>query len=179
MINHSGIETLLADHGYSDYKWMKPEDIIVAQWVRMKCTFGCPNYGQKATCPPNVPPVSDCRRFFDEYSEAVILHFHKKVDQPEERHVWAKGVNLELLKIERAVFLTGYPKTFLIFMSPCSLCADCSGSREECKILESTRPTPEAMAVDVYSTVKQYDYPIEVLTDYSQAMNRYAFLLVE
>jgi hypothetical protein len=35
------------------------------------------------------------------------------------------------------------------------------------------------MAIDVFSTVRQYGYPIEVLSDYSQAMNRYAFLLVE
>jgi hypothetical protein len=35
------------------------------------------------------------------------------------------------------------------------------------------------MAADVFSTVKQVGYPIEVLQDYSQTMNRYAFLLVE
>jgi hypothetical protein len=35
------------------------------------------------------------------------------------------------------------------------------------------------MAVDVFSTVRGYGYPIEVLADYSQAMNRYAFLLIE
>jgi hypothetical protein len=34
------------------------------------------------------------------------------------------------------------------------------------------------MAVDVFSTVKKYGFPIEPLTDYAQAMNRYAFLMV-
>jgi hypothetical protein len=34
------------------------------------------------------------------------------------------------------------------------------------------------MAVDVYSTVKKYGFPIEPLTNYGQAMNRYAFLMV-
>ena len=41
------------------------------------------------------------------------------------------------------------------------------------------RPTPEAMCVDVYSTVRQVGYPIHVLSEYTQAMNRYAFLLIE
>jgi hypothetical protein len=41
------------------------------------------------------------------------------------------------------------------------------------------RPSPESMAVDVFSTVRQVGYPIEVLSDYAQAMNRYAFLLLE
>jgi hypothetical protein len=35
------------------------------------------------------------------------------------------------------------------------------------------------MAVDVFATVRQFGFPIQVLADYSQAMNRYAFLLVE
>ena len=35
------------------------------------------------------------------------------------------------------------------------------------------------MAIDVFATVRKIGYPIEVLFDYSQAMNRYAFLLIE
>ncbi len=33
--------------------------------------------------------------------------------------------------------------------------------------------------MDVFSTVRQAGYPIEVLSDYTQAMNRYAFMLIE
>jgi predicted metal-binding protein len=51
--------------------------------------------------------------------------------------------------------------------------------REECKKPELARPAPEAMAVDVYATVRPYGFPINVLTDYSEAMNRYAFLMIE
>jgi hypothetical protein len=35
------------------------------------------------------------------------------------------------------------------------------------------------MAVDVFSTVRKVGYSIQVLADYAQTMNRYAFLLVE
>jgi hypothetical protein len=41
------------------------------------------------------------------------------------------------------------------------------------------RPTPEAMGVDVYATVRKYDYPIEVLKDCSQTLSRCPFLIVE
>jgi hypothetical protein len=34
------------------------------------------------------------------------------------------------------------------------------------------------MAVDVYSTVRQFGFPIQVRTDYDQQMDRYAFLMV-
>jgi hypothetical protein len=35
------------------------------------------------------------------------------------------------------------------------------------------------MSVDVFTTVRKVGYPIEVLTDPNQTMNRYAFLMVE
>jgi predicted metal-binding protein len=173
------LQALFEKHGYTDYKWIKAEDIVVAQWVRMKCMFGCGEYGRNATCPPNIPSVSECQRFFNEYSTGVIFRFQKTVDQPEDRHAWTKQVNQGLLKLEREVFLSGYQQAFLLYMDSCCICADCSGQRETCKSPRSARPTPEAMAMDVFATVRHYDYPIEVLSDYSQPMNRYAFLLVE
>jgi hypothetical protein len=33
--------------------------------------------------------------------------------------------------------------------------------------------------VDVFSTVRSAGFPLEVLTEYKQEMNRYAFLLLE
>jgi hypothetical protein len=41
------------------------------------------------------------------------------------------------------------------------------------------RPEADALGVDVYTTVRKLGYPIEVLSDYKQAMNRYAFLLID
>jgi len=173
------LDVLFEKHGYADYKWIKAEDVVVAQWVRMKCMFGCGEYGKNATCPPSVPSVSECRQFFDEYESGVIFRFEQAVDQPDDRFAWTKGINQALLKLEREVFLAGYHKVFLLYMDTCYICADCAGTREACKSPRSARPTPEAMAVDVFATVRRYDYPIEVLADYAQPMNRYAFLMVE
>jgi len=90
-----------------------------------------------------------------------------------------KRVNSKLLNLERDVFLAGYPKAFLLFMDTCYLCKDCSGTRTQSFNKKSARPAPEALAVDVFSTVRQAGYPIEVLWDYSQKMNRYAFLMIK
>lgn len=179
MSDRKALETLFREHGYADFKWIEPQDIVVAQWVRLKCTFGCGEYGQNASCPPNTPSVSECRRFFDEYNTAAVFHFEKTMPRPEDRHAWSRKVNQALLDLERAVFLAGYRKAFLLFMDSCSLCADCPGARAECKNPRSARPSPESMAMDVFATVRQVGFPIEVLTDYAQAMNRYAFLLIE
>ncbi len=179
MIGTRRLETLLGEHGCPDYRWIDPREIVVAQWVRMKCMFGCSGYGRNASCPPSVPPVDECRRLLGEYEHGVILHFTKAVEKPEDRHEWTRGVNEGLLALERAVFLAGHRKAFLLFMDSCGLCPKCSGVRQECNKPRSARPTPEALGVDVFTTVRQAGFPIEVLTDYGQTMNRYAFLLIE
>jgi predicted metal-binding protein len=173
------LEALCKEHGYSDFKWINPGDIVVGQWVRMKCMYGCDEYGRLATCPPNVPSVQECRRFFDEYRTGMIFHFEKEVAKPADRHSWSRKVNRKLLEVERAVFLAGFEKAFLLHMDSCNLCSKCPGGREECVHPLQARPSPEAMAVDVFSTVRKYGYPIEVLTGYDQPMHRYAFLLIE
>ena len=179
MKTYRKLETMFARHGFDDFKLIVPGNIVVAHWVRMKCVYGCSSYGRSACCPPNVPSVPECREFFGEYRAAAIFHFEKKVKKPEDRRSWAAKINSSLLKLEREAFLSGYPKAFLLFMDSCHICRDCALVRAECKQAKSARPAPEALAMDVFSTVRQCGYPIEVLPDYSRAMNRYAFLLIE
>jgi predicted metal-binding protein len=173
------LDKLFQEYGYKDYQWVDPQKIIVSQWVRMKCIYGCGNYSKNASCPPNVPTVAECDQFFQEYTNAVIFRFEKKMGKPEDRHKWSQKVNLKLSKLEREVFLSGHERAFLLFMDSCCICKDCAGKRDECKQPRTARPSPEAMAVDVYATVKQYGFPIEVRSDYSQEMNRYAFLMIQ
>ncbi|MBS3819783.1 DUF2284 domain-containing protein [bacterium] len=179
MIDRKNFEERFRRYKFTDFRWIDPWKIIISQWVRMKCMYGCNEYGVTATCPPNVPSVSECERFFREYDEAVVFHFTKKVAKPEDRFAWTRKINLRLLKLEREIFLSGFKKTFLLFLDSCNICPQCSGKKETCKKPNIARPTPEAMSVDVYATVRQIGYPIQVLTDYSQKMNRYAFLMLE
>lgn len=172
------LEALFRKKGYTDYKWIDPQKIIVAQWVRLKCLYGCGEYGRGGACPPNTPSVAECERFFREYSDAVILHFEGVMDKPEDRHAWSRKINAKLLKLEREVFLAGFERAFLLFMDSCCFCGECTGDRKTCSQPRMARPAPEAMAVDVYSTVRQFGFPIDVRTAYDQKMDRYAFLMV-
>jgi len=179
MTTSSILESIFERHDCADFKWIDPREIVVAQWVRMKCTFACSSYSRNATCPPNVPSVTDCRAFFQEYACGVLFRFSHSVERPEDRKPWMRKVLKCLMQVEREVFLAGNPKAFLLPPDNCSLCTDCPGVLQECRHPGNIRPAPEAMAIDVFSTVRKYGYPIEVLTDYDQAMNRYGFLLVE
>ncbi len=179
MIEKAKLEKLFNAHGFSDFKWIKCSDIVVANWVRFRCMFGCPAYGKKGTCPPYVPPIEECRRMISEYGQAAVFHFEKKVESQEERRAWARGVVKKLIEVEREVFLSGYYKTLLVSFESCGLCDSCTVNHTECKNPRLARPGADAMGIDVFSTVRSIGYPIEVLKDQKEAMNRYAFLLIE
>ena len=173
------IENIIRGHGFDDFTWIRASDIETAQWVRMKCTYGCGSYGQQATCPPHVPAFEECRRFFSEYEHAALFHFSVKLEDPDTRDRYTRKVNTDLLKVERSLFLEDYRKAFLFFMDECQLCAQCPGVPEECVNPRMARPCPESFCVDVFATVRKFGYPINVLKDYDQEMNRYALLMVE
>ena len=172
------LEDIFQKHGFDDYKWISPKDIVISNWVRMKCVYGCSTYGKCATCPPNNPSVSECREFFDEYTDIAVFHFGIELEDPEDRHDVMPEITKKLLGLEKEVFLSGHMKTFLLPPDNCSFCAECVSSREDCKQPKLARPPPEALAMDVFTTVRSVGYPIDVLKDYGDTMNRYAFLLV-
>lgn len=176
--NMKKVLSIIKKYDFKDYAWIDPKKIVVSDWVRLKCMFGCEDYGN-AACPPNVPAVVDCRNFFKGYKNAIVFHFEKSFDDPADQRKWAKQINSKLLKAEREVFLAGYYKAFLFLMSRCKLCQECVKDRLQCKNPRLRRPTPEALAVDVFATVRQYGFPIEVVKDYSERINRYAFLMID
>jgi len=172
------IESALIGHGFTDYKWINPKEIVVAQWVRVKCTFGCSDYGLGA-CPPNTPSVNDCDRFFKEYETGLIIRLTKYADKNAYPSEWSREMTNQLLDIEREVFLSGYQKTFLLNQTCCTLCKDCSGNRINCKDKMKSRPSPEGFAVDVYQTVRNAGLDINVVNDNPAEMNKIAILLIE
>ena len=173
------IDELAKRFGAEESKWASGEDVQVGQWVRFKCMFGCESYGKRGGCPPAVPSVPECRALFSEYERILVMRLSTKLDDPKDRDAWCHKKNARLLKLEREVFTAGYHKAFLLKMDECRMCKDCAATRVDCKKPKLARPSPEALAVDVFGTVRKLGFPIEVLSEYDQTMNRYAFLLVE
>jgi Predicted metal-binding protein len=179
MQNQELLEDLFIKYGFDDFKWIAGKDIQVAQWVRVKCMYGCNSFGKSSACPPNVPTVNECERFFSEFNQAVIFHFKAKVENSEQLTSWCKTVNSKLSKLEKAVFLAGFYKTFVLYVDECNICSECTSERAECKNKKIARPCTEALAVDIYGTARSIGYPIQVLADSREEMNRYAILLIE
>jgi len=50
-----------------------PDQIVVADWVRLKCQYGCGGYGMCLTCPPHSPTPEVTRQVLRHYRQALLL----------------------------------------------------------------------------------------------------------
>jgi predicted metal-binding protein len=173
------IEEMAGDHGFGDFKWINPKEIVTGRWVRTKCVYGCPSYGKKACCPPQVPSMDECRNLFNEYQKGLFFHLAKKLKDPKMRYPWTREINKKALAFERDVFLMGFHKAFIFVPSPCNICSECKSQKSECCNPSLARPTLESFCVDVFASARKFGYPIQVLKGYGEEMNRYGALLVE
>ena len=178
MSDTKNINEILQSRGFNEYKWIDAREIRVAQWVRVKCLFGCSDYGLGA-CPPNTPSVEECKSFFNEYQRAIIIVLNKYADKNNYQSDWSKQMTKNLLETERQIFLLGYHKTFLLNQTCCSLCKDCKGNRTDCTNKKDSRPSPEAFAVDVYDTMRNTGLDIHVIADNPDEIKRIAIIMVD
>jgi predicted metal-binding protein len=172
------IDQIIKQYGFTDYKWIVPQrDIIVSRWVRFHCEFGCKNYGKNGSCPPAVPSIEECRKMIHEYKNAIIFHLSIQSEN-EENHLEQL---LRFYELERAIFLAGYYKVFLLQYSSCMLCNDCpsEGTREKCVNKIKSRPGADAMGIDIYQTAHNVGYPVQVVKNYDEATNRFGFILID
>ncbi|HTZ11263.1 MAG TPA: DUF2284 domain-containing protein [Candidatus Margulisiibacteriota bacterium] len=146
-------------------KVISPKTIVVAEWVRAKCQFGCDGFGQSLTCPPYSPTPEVTRRVLSFYTCALLVRGDKYTD-----------IHALIPKLEREIFLDGYHKAFGMGAGPCQLCAKCA---KFCRHPDKTRPSMEACGIDAYSTVRANGFPIEVLKAPGGKGNYYGIVLIE
>lgn len=152
----------------------------MAHWVHVKCEFGCPDYGLgSCSCPPNIPSVEDCGKFFKEYQSGIIIRLSKMADKDAYPSDWSQEMTRKLLKVKHYIFVSGHQKVLLLNQTCCTLCKEYSGMRLDCKNKRDSHPSPESFAVNVYQTVRNAGMEINVVAENPSAMNRIAILLIE
>ena len=148
-----------------DAKIIPTKSIVTAEWVRIKCQFGCGGYDRRLTCPPHSPTPEQTRRILTHYNYALLVHVDEMIN-----------VSKIVFKIEEEIFFDGYYKAFGMGAGPCYLCEKCP---KFCKYPDKARPSMEACGIDVYRTVRAHGFPIEVLRTEKCKFNFYGLVLIE
>jgi predicted metal-binding protein len=160
--------------GARDAVVISPKKVATAAWVRMRCQYGCSEYGRCLTCPPFSPTPEVTRKMLDEYQIAILLHSDA-----------GNTVRRIARKLEDLVFLSGYYKAFSYGCGPCWTCKQCTALKRSgasvpsCRHADLARPSMESAGIDVYATAHAAGLPLEVVRTESDRQNYYSLVLVE
>lgn len=168
--------------GASDAKIIKTASIKTGAWTRWKCQFGCPNYGHKHCCPPNVPSYKETREFLKEYKHGMLVQFTYKLAAEDLKDYAKKDVQIGnetlavLLKLEKEAFLLNYYKAFALKGGTCHLCDKCG---EFCNHPTQARPSMEAVGIDVFAFARDQGYKMEVMKGEENLLKIYCLVLLD
>jgi len=154
------------------------DQVVVADWVRMKCLYGCDEPGVYKTCPPDgAPSVEQTRRVVGEFARAVLLGVGPVVGY-DKSDAEAQRLNDAAKALERELFLAGFHKTWTMGAGPCDICDACSQGKD-CPTPDQARPSMEACGVDVFTTVRNAGWEIDVVRTHESEYRFFALVLVD
>lgn len=158
------------------------DEIVIAQWVYLKCRYGCSRYNTNWCCPPATPGPETVRTLFKEYALALLLvgsqtrpefYLDNARKRTKQVRYWKGTVGLE-----RLLFLEGYHKAFGLVGETCALCKECAYPGD-CRFPQEKRPAVESFGIDVIGTLQNIGVTPRVARRRMQSFSYYGIILVE
>jgi predicted metal-binding protein len=101
-----GLEYLLKralQLGAERAKVIYTDTIVVEEWVRWKCQYGCVLYEKDAFHPPYAPDAESTKKMIKEYSKAILMNGPK-----------GKPLTEAAVRLEGEAYKMGYYKAFAL-----------------------------------------------------------------
>ena len=137
-------------------KLIRIKTIVLGNWLRVQCQFGCASYGKRLTCPPFTPMVDEVSDLLTEYENALLI----EAEKPER-------VQEIVLTIEGNLKRKDYPKAFALGAMDCNLCQICS-IESHCQYPTQARPSMRAFGIDIAATVINNGWSTSTGQDFCQ-----------
>lgn len=93
--------------GCEKAKIIDASTVIVEEWVRWKCLYGCPFYNKDGYHPPFAPDVDETRKVLDQYTKAILLNGPK-----------GKVITDIAVRLEGEAYKMGFYKAFALTALP-------------------------------------------------------------
>jgi len=158
------------------------EKIVVAEWVHLKCRYGCNRYSTNWCCPPATPSPDKVRKILGEYSLGLLLVGSKSCSDFYLNNARKRAIQVKCWKgtvsMERMLFLEGFYKAFSLVGECCALCKECAYPHD-CRFPQEKRPSVESFSIDVIGTLKNLGQTSQVATRTADTFNYYGIILLE
>lgn len=171
--------------GASGAEVMATRGVVMDPRVRLKCMVPlCANYGRNLMCPPNVMGMAEFSKALKKYLHTIVVQSPIPIDttfmegSKDKRleDLYEKGEYFERLVASEKAFINllgdlesealkmGYRFATAFTGGPCKLCDECvgQGSGEKCRHPFRSRPSMEAMGIDVFLTAKNAGLPFAI-----------------
>jgi len=151
--------------------------VVVARWPRLKCEYGCEDYGTTLSCPPYAPDPERFAALLADYRRALLVWVEAAGEEPSSpRH----RLHETLLDLEREALLAGLTKAFALTEGPCPWCADepCLFA-EGCRHPRKRRPAMSACGIDTFATAAAAGLDLRVATDEGAPYRLVGLLLLD
>lgn len=169
--------------GASAAKIVEVPGIKTGAWTRMKCQYGCPNYGLSLCCPPYTPSYEQMRAFLDEYAKAILVEYTFPLKEEDYIDFVAADLSMSnglldiLLTLEKEAFLQNHYRAFALKAGRCRLCEHCN--LKKCVNPTKARPSLEACGIDVFALANDNGFNMQVIKGPITELKVYGLLLVE
>ena len=151
-MNEEAILSKAKELGARDAVIIPTSQVVVAHWVRLKCRYGCPDYGKWRTCPPYTPEPDTMKKVIAEYEKALLM---KSIS-----HSAATDLAVSVMFW---LYSQGIFKAFPLGSGRCFLCDKCNTTH--CPHPERAYPSMEACGIDVMETIKRAGWNTDPLED--------------
>lgn len=151
-------------------KEINPKDIVIDEKIRGYCEKNrCGNYGNNFMCPPAIGSVNDFMQKMENYNICFIIGIKdKNVNLKSEEVYKSKNkLNRILLEIEQEAGRLGFFNAKVLIAGNCNICNPCKKALgyKSCPYPKMSRPSPEALGVDVFKTLEDIGYKLEFKDD--------------
>ena len=168
------------------------KDVVVDERVRLKCLVPvCDDYGLNLMCPPYVMSVQEFREVLAKYNWAILIQIEAPITAEMKKEIRQVGdvaalyknanfmdsykksfdpIKLKLHqivnKVEAKASMLGYRFATGFKAGSCKLCPECvtKNSQEPCRHPFRSRPSMEAVGIDVFKTAENAGLPFEIPT---------------
>ena len=147
--NRSLINSAL-ELGCIEAKVTMTRSIVLGNWIKLKCQYGCSQYGRMLTCPPFAPGPEEMSGILMDYKNCLLIQVESG------RNVLDIVLHLENLSKEK-----GYRKAFGISSGPCEICEECTLDTG-CKYPEKARPSLQACGIDIVQTLDNFGWNFSI-----------------
>ena len=195
---------LAKELGATNAKAFDAKDVAIDERVRLKCIIPpCDDYRLNLMCPPYVMSVQEFIEIFSKYKWAILIQIETPITTEMKKQIKKANEVAELYtskeftkmykktfdpvrsklhniinKIEAQASMLGYRFATGFKAGPCKLCPECvvKDSNLICRHPYQSRPSMEAVGIDVFKTAENAGLPFDLPTKNKAVWNGIVFV---